>query len=186
MIFLIKKSFSIARSIVIQLSFKNKFQLNGFRIGRGSVLSNPKSIEIGKKVNIGKDAIINCSYSKSSTLFIGDNVYIGRQVQVNAYESVVIENNVLISDRVYISDATHNQVNYNEPIIDQGTSFAGKVLIKSGCWIGIGVCILPGVTIGQNSIVAANSVVTVDVPDYSMVAGVPAKVKKVKKNPREK
>ena len=54
--------------------------------------------------------------------------------------------------------------------------FAGEVHIKTGAWIGIGACIMPGVVIGEHSIVAANAVVTKDVPDYSIVGGVPAKV----------
>ena len=64
----------------------------------------------------------------------------------------------------------------NIPIIDQGTGFSGAVHIKTGSWIGIGACILPGVVIGKHAIVAANSVVTKDVPDFTVVGGVPAKI----------
>ena len=62
------------------------------------------------------------------------------------------------------------------PIINQGTSFESKVIIEEGSWIGVNACILPGVRIGKNSVVAANSVVTKDVSDNEVVGGVPAKV----------
>jgi len=169
----------IFRSLYIQVPFQKKSIFNGFRIGKDSRINNPSSIAIGDKVNIGKGAILNCSKNKPQALSIGNNVYIGRDSQINAYESVVIEDSVLIGDRVYISDATHNQFNYEEPIKDQGTRFKGKVCIKSGSWIGIGVAIMPGVIIGKNSIVGANSVVTHDVPAFSIVGGVPAKIIKV-------
>ena len=61
----------------------------------------------------------------------------------------------------------------------QGDYFKGAVRLRQGCWLGIGVVILPGVTIGRNSVVVANSVVTRDVPDYAVVAGNPAKIIKV-------
>ena len=176
MINLLNKFFVVIRSLYVQVPFKKKSIFNGFRIGKGSLINNPSSIAIGDKVNIGKGAILNCSKNKPQALSIGNNVYIGRDLQLNAYESVVIGDSVLISDRVYISDATHNQFNYEEPIKDQGTRFKGKVCIKSGSWIGIGVAIMPGVIIGKNSIVSANSVVIHDVPDFQTVAGAPAKI----------
>ena len=92
------------------------------------------------------------------------------------YKSVIIEDDVVMADRVYISDASHNSQNDQAPIINQGTDFYGNIHIKQGCWIGIGACIMPGVTIGRNAIVGANAVVANDVPDYSKVGGVPAKI----------
>jgi acetyltransferase-like isoleucine patch superfamily enzyme len=112
----------------------------------------------------------------SQTLIIGDGTYIGRLVQINAWRSVAIGSNVLIADRVFISDADHNFTDTNIPIRLQGDSFIGAVTLKDGCWIGIGAVILPGVTIGRNAVVAANAVVTKDVPDCVVVGGIPAKI----------
>ena len=153
-----------------------KYKLNGFRIGSNFKIINLKSIKIGKGVNIGSNCIINCYENDRKThLKIGDNVSIGRDFQLNAYKDVSIGSNVVIADRVYISDATHNKEDIFSPIINQGTSFVSQVAIKDGAWIGINACILPGVSIGRNSVIAANSVVTKDVLDNEIVGGIPAK-----------
>jgi acetyltransferase-like isoleucine patch superfamily enzyme len=110
------------------------------------------------------------------TLHIGHGTYIGRFVQINAWRNVAIGNDVLVADRVFISDADHNYANTNVPIRLQGDSFCGEVILREGCWIGIGAVILPGVTIGRNSVVAANAVVTKDVPDCVVVGGIPARI----------
>ena len=95
-------------------------------------------------------------------------------MHLNAKKSVIIEENVLISDRVFITDH-HHGFSERKPIINQPLPKAKNVVLKKGCWIGIGVVINPGITIGNNSIVGANSVVTKDVPDNVIVGGVPAK-----------
>lgn len=58
----------------------------------------------------------------------------------------------------------------------QGDSFIGAVVLQEGCWIGVGAVILPGVTIGRNAVVAANAVVTHNVPDRAVVGGIPARI----------
>lgn len=60
--------------------------------------------------------------------------------------------------------------------MDQGANFIAPVLIKRGAWIGSGAVILPGVTVGRNSIVGANAVVISDIPDNHIAVGVPAKI----------
>ena len=181
-IIIVKKIFGILRSYIFITSL-GKFKLDGFRIGSGFSVSNIKAIKIGQKVHIGKDSVINCFEDDGDIhLCLGSNVYIGRGLQLNAYKNVMIESNVVMADRVYISDATHNSEDLRIPIINQGTSFQAPVLIKEGSWIGINCVILPGVTIGKNAIVAANSVVTKDVPDFSVVSGVPANVIKIDKH----
>jgi len=89
---------------------------------------------------------------------------------------VIIESNVLIADRVYISDADHNFEDREVPIRLQGDHFKAPVRLRTGCWIGIGAVILPGAAVGRNAVVAANAVVRQDVPDYTIVGGVPAKI----------
>lgn len=151
------------------------------RIETSSKLINPKLVKVGNNVYICEHAWINSKDSQETgipTLTIGDGTYIGRFSHINAWHKVIIEQNVLIADRVFISDADHNYTDTNTPIRFQGDCFKSPVLLKEGCWIGIGAVILPGVTIGKNSIVAANSVVTKSVPDYSVVAGNPAKILK--------
>jgi acetyltransferase-like isoleucine patch superfamily enzyme len=152
---------------------------DGSRIAGGAKIIGAGLIQVGCGVTIGEMAWLNAKddrHSGKPTLTIGDGTYIGRLIQINAWRSVDIGNNVLIADRVFISDADHNFSDVAIPIRLQGDSFLGAVTLRDGCWIGIGVVILPGVTIGRNSVVAANAVVTKDVPDYAVVAGIPAKV----------
>ena len=151
----------------------------GSRLGRGAKLIGPNLIQVGNNVSIGELSWLNAKDDRGDgevTLTISDGVYIGRLVQINAWQSVAIDKNVMIADRVFISDSEHNFIDTAIPIIFQGESFQGAVTLREGCWIGIGAVILPGVTIGRNAVVAANAVVTKDVPDYVVVGGVPAKI----------
>lgn len=170
---------------VLSISFataaRSKFSAWGPRsqLGRGARLVGPELIQVGAGVFFGEQAWLNAKDERGDgkpTLRIGNSTHIGRFVQINAWRSVDIGTNVLIADRVFISDADHNFSDVDVPIILQGDSFRGAVTLCDGCWIGIGAVILPGVTVGRNSIVAANSVVTRSVPDRTVVAGIPAKV----------
>ncbi|WP_281256411.1 acyltransferase [Labilibaculum manganireducens] len=162
-------------SLIIGDLFANK--AIGLRINYPSTILNPKMIKIGENVVIKEHCWLNVFENKEgNALTIGDGVYIGRFCHINAKINVYIHSNVLIADRVYISDTTHVYENNDLPIIKQDCRYEGDIVIKEGAWIGCGVVILPGVTIGLNSVVAANAVVTKDVPDYSIVGGVPAKL----------
>jgi len=146
-----------------------------------STIRNPQTITIGMNVFIREHRWLNVSNTRTddrATLIIGNNTYIGRFTQINALSDVIIESNVLIADRVFISDVDHSFEDVNTPIIFQKVRSKGPVKLKTGCWIGIGAVILPGVTIGENSIVGANAVVTHDVPPNTIVTGIPAKLLK--------
>lgn len=149
------------------------------RIEYGAKLVSPWLVKVGDDVRICEHAWLNAKDDRGDgmpTLTIGEGTYIGRFAHINAWRQVTIENNVLLADRVFISDADHNYENPDVPIILQGDAFKGPVCLKTGCWLGVGVVVLPGVTVGMNAVVAANSVVTKDVPDYAVAAGIPAKV----------
>lgn len=151
----------------------------GARLGLGAMLEGPALVEVGDDVAIGRHAWLNAVDDRGDgkpTLRIGSGTYIGRFVHINAWRDVTIGANVLIADRVFISDASHNFADPATPIRLQGDSFIGAVELKDGCWIGIGAVILPGVTIGRNAVVGANAVVTQSVPDYAVVAGIPARI----------
>lgn len=151
----------------------------GSRLGRGSRLVGAQFVRVGSRVHLGERTWLNAKDDRGDgqpTLSIGDGSYMGRFGQINAWRSVTIGRDVLIADRVFISDADHNFSDPDTPIRLQGDSFLGSVTLRDGCWIGIGAVILPGVTVGRNAVVAANAVVTTDVPDHTVVGGVPAKV----------
>jgi acetyltransferase-like isoleucine patch superfamily enzyme len=153
--------------------------------GKGSRAMRPisitmgRAIEVGDRVMIREHAWLNAKVptgKQGPSLVIGNGCYLGRFVHINSQESVVIEAYSLIADHVHISDEEHIFTDPSRPIMLQGARFKGRVLLKSGCWIGEGACILPGVVVGRNAIVGANAVVTKDVPDFTVVGGVPARV----------
>ena len=89
---------------------------------------------------------------------------------------ILIEDKVLIGSGVHFYVVNHNFKDTNKLIFDQGHSKSKTITVKTGSWIGANAIILPGVTIGKNSVVAAGSIVTKNVPDYKVVAGNPAKI----------
>jgi len=149
------------------------------RIEFPSKLMEPYLVIVGEHVRICSHAWFNAKDNRRDgrpTLRIGDHTYIGRMVHINAWQDVEIGTDVLIGDRVTILDADHHFGDVKVPIRHQGDSFMGPVKLETGCWIGSGAVILPGVTIGRNAVVAANAVVTRDVPECTLVGGVPAKI----------
>ncbi len=168
------------------LSVYSYFQsLGGYKkFGRGSLIKHPakiwnkRSIEIGKSVFIAENSFLSVVKTENTRpmLSIGDNVCIGSNVHISCSRRIIIEDSVLMSDRVFIGDGIHSFDDPATPVINQEMKFLGEVVIKKGSFIGINSVILPGVTIGQNSIVGASSVVTKDVPDFTVVAGNPARI----------
>ncbi len=118
------------------------------------------------------------------TLIIGDNVSINAYSHIACINKINIGNNVLIGSNVLITDHSHGKLERSDiPFVDRHLISKGPVIIEDNVWIGEHACIMPGTTIGTGSIVAANAVVTKDVPPYSLVGGVPAKVIKSIDNP---
>ncbi len=142
---------------------------------------NPSCITIGNGVFFAEHSFLAVNTHFLGThyhpsLIVGDNVRIGSNVIIGCIDSVIIEDDVLMADRVFISDHTHSYKDASLPIGKQPLVTKGEVRIKKGAFIGVNAVVLPGVTIGRNSVVGASSVVTKSVPDYSVVAGNPAKV----------
>ncbi|MBO0320981.1 acyltransferase [Muricauda sp. CAU 1633] len=111
----------------------------------------------------------------SGKLILGENSFIGSFSVIGVNESISIGKNVLIAQSVSIRDTDHVFSDLDTPIIDQGESTAG-VVIKDNVWIGYGAVITKGITIDSGAIIAANAVVTKDVPENAIVGGVPARI----------
>lgn len=92
---------------------------------------------------------------------------------------IVIEDDVLIGSGVHFYCSNHRFDDPDVPIIKQGHNNSRQITLKRGCWVGANVILLPGVTIGENAVVGAGSVVTKDVPPKVVAAGNPAKVIKI-------
>jgi len=105
---------------------------------------------------------------------IGNNVTIGEYSIIQAQGDVIIEDDVLLASRLQVITNAHSFSDPHTPIKYQQNK-AKPVYIKKGAWIGINATILQGVTIGKNAVVAAGAVVTNDVEDFSVVAGIPAR-----------
>jgi len=95
---------------------------------------------------------------------------------IAAMQAVTIEEDVMFAANVLIADGMHGFENANEPYKYQKMSQIAPVVVKRGCWIGQNVVIMPGVTVGEMSIIGANSVVTKSIPDRCIAIGAPARV----------
>ena len=108
---------------------------------------------------------------------------IGERCRISIANSLEIGEKVLLSPNVYITDCDHEYRNIDVPVIEQGIVQKGQaVSIGDGSYIGINTVIVGNVKIGKHCVIGANSVVTKDVPDYSVAVGIPARVIKNIKN----
>ena len=159
---------------------------NDFIIEDGVELNclSSKGINLGNRVTIGKNAIIRPSNIYGGAigdgLTIGDNSNIGPLAYIGCSGHIEIGNNVMISPRVSIYAENHEFSDASTLMKEQGVT-KQFVKIEDDCWIASNVIILAGVTIGKGSVIAAGSVVTKDIPPYSIAAGVPALVIKSRK-----
>lgn len=155
-------------------------------IGTGSCIEKALAIRgkehlyIGDNTFIRPGARIECvtefaGKQYTPRLSIGSGVNIEQNLHMTCAESIEICDNVTILSNVLVTDINHSYKEINVSPLDQELE-TRKVRIDSYCLIGAGARIMPGVTLGKNVIVGANAVVTKSVPDYSIVAGVPAKI----------
>jgi len=158
-------------------------------IGSGAVIQCPRQLQGAKSIRVGQDTtILSNSWisaiqryqgiQHSPSVNIGDRVYIGHGVCLSAMREVTIGDDCVLSERIYISDCAHGIDPTAGPILKQPLMNKGPVRIGNSTFIGYGAAILPGVILGKHCVVGANSVVTHSFPDYSMVAGSPAKLLK--------
>ena len=136
---------------------------------RLDVLPNRK-FHLGKNSTIEDFSVVN---NGVGDVFIGDRTRIGLGNTIIG--PVMIEDDVIFAQNVVLSGLNHAYQDIETPIHKQPISTA-QIIVKSGAWIAANSVITAGVTIGKNSVVAAGSVVTKNVPDYSVVAGNPARL----------
>lgn len=143
-----------------------------------------RGIIAGDRVTIGKHAIVRPSNAYGGAIGegmkIGNNSSIGPFAYIGCSGFIEIGNNVIMGPRVGIFAENHHFDNLELPIREQGVE-RSFVKINDNCWIASNVVILAGVTIGEGCVIASGSVVTKDIPPFSVVAGVPAKVIKSRK-----
>jgi acetyltransferase-like isoleucine patch superfamily enzyme len=161
-----------------------------YKIGWGTIINPPFRYKNLMFVQLGQAVVIqrNCWIqtviqdapgNEGPLIFIGDNSAIGMDATISAAKKIVIGNNVLLARNVYITDHEHKYESTEAPIMDQGITKVSEVSIGDNTWLCQNVVILPGVSIGKNCVVGANSVVNKSIPDYCVAVGSPAKVVKI-------
>jgi len=138
------------------------------------------SLELGRWSWIGHGCKIRCHEGEVS---IGAKTVLGQECTISAFQHVSIGRECVIADRVMLIDFDHGMVEVDRPIRHQGI-YKRDVRVGHNVWIGYGACILRGVTIGDNAVIGTGAVVTDDVPANAVVGGVPAKLIRMREQPR--
>lgn len=150
-------------------------------------LDNPGNIRIGRGVRINRFcwlAAMPLCDEPHPVLEFGDGCVVGNFCHIYATSRITFGKNVLLADHVYISDNRHSYEDPETPVRLQKIRQLAEVEIGDDSWIGENVCVM-GAKIGKHCVVGANSVVTRDIPDFCVAAGVPARVIK-RYDPNEK
>jgi acetyltransferase-like isoleucine patch superfamily enzyme len=137
-------------------------------------------VDFGRFVWIGDKTKIRCHEGRVE---IGEKTVMGQECTISAYQRVRIGEQCVIADRAMFIDFDHGVVEVERPIRLQGI-YKRDVEVGSNVWIGYGACILRGVSVGDNAIVGTNSVVTKDVPANAVVAGIPARIIRMREAPK--
>lgn len=145
---------------------------NDVSIGSGVLFIHPETIEIGDGVFIGDQTIIQGR--KDGKCIIGDKVWIGPQSYFDARD-LVIEDYVGWGPGAKVLGSKHTGDPVDMPIINTDLTIKPVRICKNSD-IGVNAVIMPGVTVGDGSVIGAGAVVIKDVPPYSVAAGVPAKI----------
>lgn len=164
----------------------------GFEMQLPRSIVNPHAMRIGTGVKLGPGSELkaNVRYpggwlrhptgehvgqTFEPSIVIGDRVTATAALHVVAFGEIVIEDDVMFAANVFVADGTHASATGDVPYKYQGITPPQPVRIGRGAWIGQNAVIMPGVTIGELAIVAANSVVNRDVPPRTIAAGSPAR-----------
>lgn len=142
----------------------------GIQIGASVGFKHVETFEIGDEVFIGAQAYVQGRFD--GRCVIGNHVWIGPQAYLDARD-LVLEDYVGWGPGARVLGSEHTGVPADIPIVATDL-VVERVVVREGADIGTGAVLLPGVTIGRGAIVGAGAVVTHDVPDYAIVAGVPA------------
>ena len=165
----------IARWAWLKLRWRGRLQTDGlcfvcpgvtFEIGRGA------TIRLGRWSWIGDGCKIR---AHEGEVIIGAKSVLGQECTISAFQHISIGRECIIADRVMMIDFDHGVVEVERPIREQGI-YKRDLDIGHNVWIGYGACLLRGVAVGDNAVIGTSAVVTVDVPENAVVAGIPAKV----------
>ena len=168
---------------LIYCKIRTTFTFKEARIIRFPIdIRGRKFIKVSKGFTTGVGCRIEAyPENNQTTLFFGENFQMNDYVHITAMEKVEIGNNVLFASKIYVSDCSHGSYSGDEydsapDTIPHNRKLHSKpVIIEDNVWLGEFVSVLPGVTIGKETIVGANSVVSKSLPPNVIAVGTPAK-----------
>ena len=168
----------------------------GLIVGRNVVLRHPAAMSLGDQVTIDDNCVLDGRGSGREGFRLGDGVVIGRNSMLLAkagslvlgprtslgancvvvsMSGIEVGEAVLFAGGCYLSAGAYPVHDRTRPVMDQDALSKGPIRIGDGAWIGTCAIILDGITVGRGAVVGAGAVVTKDVPDWAIVAGVPAR-----------
>ncbi len=177
------KRFLIEALKNIILRYKT-YRIHGLSLPEGVKILYPDNVTIGRDFLISPYCYLICQDSHfGSELAIGNRVALNYMVHINADNGgrIKIGNNVIIGPNSILRASNHRFDRTNIPMRDQAKT-PGYITVEDDVWIGAGVVVLPNVTIGKGSVIGAGSVVTKDIPAFSVAVGNPADVIKNRKD----
>ncbi len=173
----------LARLAWLKLRWRGRLQTDGmafvcpgvhFEIAPGAV------VHLGRWSWLGHGCKIRVH---EGDVRIGAKTVLGQECTISAFQHVSIGRECIIADRVMLIDFDHGVVDVERPIRLQGI-YKRDVEVGHNVWIGYGACVLRGVTVGDNAIVGTSTVVTREVPANAVVGGIPARVIRMREEPR--
>src|SRR3954468_23384288 len=167
----------------LKLRFRGRLVTDGFAfVGPGVVLEIGKDAKLylGRWSWIGHGTKIR---AHEGEVRIGAKTVLGQECTISSFQHVAIGRECIVADRVMLIDFDHGVVEVERPVREQ-VIYKRDVRVGHNVWMGYGACVLRGVRIGDNAIVGTSTVVTKDVPANAVVAGVPAKVLRMRPAPR--
>jgi len=151
---------------------------DGLQTGPGVVLKHPETMEFGDSVSIGAQVMIQGRFD--GVCYVGNHVWLGPHAYLDA-RNILIEDYVGWGPGARVLGSVHTGEPVEAPLIQTGVVIK-PVFVGYGADIGVNAVIMPGVSVGKGAIIGAGAVVTRDVPDYSIAAGVPARVFRPRRN----
>lgn len=172
---------AVGKSVYIQPNVRfvgtDTIELGDYvRIYSGSLITNRGNrIRFGEKAQLDNGVHIRAFGKEGGHIEVGASTYLGPYVCLAGPGPITIGRDCLIASHTTMYANQHIFTDLNTPIRYQGVTRKG-IVIEDDCWLGTGVRVLDGVTIGKGSIIGAGAVVTRDIPPYSIAVGVPAQV----------
>jgi acetyltransferase-like isoleucine patch superfamily enzyme len=172
----------LSRHLMLRLRYRGRLEMDGICFicpGVTLEIGPSAKLSIGRWAWIGHDTKIRVHEGEVS---IGAKTVMGQECTISAFQHVSIGRECIIADRVMLIDFDHGVVDVERPIRAQGI-YKRDVNVGHNVWIGYGACILRGVSVGDNSVVGTSAVVTRTAPANAVLAGVPARVIRMRDAP---